>query len=222
MGYIYRVYLKTDHSQAYIGQTRNDPEIRWRAHINDKVEDSYFHNALRKYGADAFHWEVLIICFDEDLDKYEIEYVARYNSMRPNGYNLRSGGQGGKGGLSSLELGMKISQAKKGRPNGLLGTKRNEETRKKLSIAMKGKKRTPEQKQKHSLALKGRPNHKRGIPVVQIKDGIVIAAFPSSSEAGRVTGVPYKSIHAVCKGEKWKHTAGGYVWKFADENHLIK
>jgi group I intron endonuclease len=142
MGYIYKVSLKDDRTKAYIGQTRNDPQFRWRQHINDKIEDSYFHNALRLYGPDAFHWEVVIVCFDEDLDAYEQEYIEKYNTLRPNGYNLRAGGSGG--GKGAPELGQKISAAKKGRPNGLLGRKWTEESKQKASESAKGKPKSEE------------------------------------------------------------------------------
>ena len=212
MGYIYRVSLKSDPSKSYIGQTRNDPETRWRQHINDKIENSYFHNALRLYGKDAFEWEVLIICFDEDLDLYERQYIETYNTMRPVGYNLRTGG--GNGGKAAPELCQKISAAKKGRPNGLLGTKKSEETRRKLSVASLGKPKSAEHIHNRMLIIRGRPNHKKGVPIIQLKNGIEIARFPSCAEAQRNTGINGKCINAVCRGEQWKHTAGGFVWKY--------
>jgi len=52
-------------------------------------------DAVRKYGIDKFKFEILVICFDEDRYKLEIEYIQKYNSMVPNGYNLTKGGEGG-------------------------------------------------------------------------------------------------------------------------------
>ena len=40
---------------------------------------------------------ILIICFNEDLVKYEKEYIKKYNSQVPNGYNILSCGQLGDG-----------------------------------------------------------------------------------------------------------------------------
>lgn len=42
-------------------------------------------------------FEILIICFDDDLLKYEREYIKKYNCQIPNGYNILSGGQLGDG-----------------------------------------------------------------------------------------------------------------------------
>ena len=58
-------------------------------------EYSYaFHTALRKYGWENFHYEVLIDNDDltlEDLDNLEIYYIAYYDSYN-NGYNEDKGG----------------------------------------------------------------------------------------------------------------------------------
>lgn len=37
----------------------------------------------------------MIICFDEDRYKFEKEYIIKYNSIAPNGYNLTTGCEGG-------------------------------------------------------------------------------------------------------------------------------
>lgn len=52
-------------------------------------------DAVKKYGIENFKFEVLIICFDEDRYRFEIEYIKKYNSIAPNGYNLTKGGEGG-------------------------------------------------------------------------------------------------------------------------------
>lgn len=212
MGYIYHVYPKDGSNNGYIGQTKKkSPEERWNQHRNNKTDDDYFHNALRAHGPENFIWKVVIICFDDDLNAYEAEYIEKYNVMRPNGYNLQPGGKGGKPGP---EFGQKISAAKKGRPNGLLGTLKSDETKQKMSDASKGKKKSPDHCMSLSLAKRGKPNVKKGVPVIQLKDGVEIARFYASTEAGRVTGINYKHIHAVCKGERWRKTAGGFQWKF--------
>ena len=56
-------------------------------------------DAINKYGLDNFKFEVIIICFDEDRYKYEKEYIKKYNSQVPFGYNILSGGQIGESRL---------------------------------------------------------------------------------------------------------------------------
>lgn len=52
-------------------------------------------------------------------------------------------------------------------------------------------------------------------PVLQLKDGQVIAEFSCAREAYRKTGVYYKGISACCTG-RYKQ-ACGYQWKFKGE-----
>ena len=49
------------------------------------------------------------------------------------------------------------------------------------------------------------------IPVLQMKDGIVINQFISMIEASRMTGICQGSISNCCKGKR--KNAGGYQWK---------
>jgi group I intron endonuclease len=82
----------------YIGQTKKDPNERWRGHkstIKCGKGCPILRNAVNKYGIDNFKFEVLIICFDEDLCNYEKEYIKKYNSITPNGYNANEGGEVG-------------------------------------------------------------------------------------------------------------------------------
>lgn len=59
-------------------------------------------------------------------------------------------------------------------------------------------------------------NNPRARAVVQLdKSQQYIASFPYIKKASLVTGVPKGSIQACCS---WRYkTAGGYVWKYADE-----
>jgi hypothetical protein len=36
---------------------------------------------VKKYGIENFTFEILIICFDEERYKFEMEYIKKYNSM---------------------------------------------------------------------------------------------------------------------------------------------
>ena len=98
MGYIYKITNKLTH-KCYIGETKkSNPELRWNEH-KSKIEKGIgcpaLQDAVKKYGIENFKFEVLIICFDEDRYKFEKEYIKKYNSIAPNGYNLTTGGEGG-------------------------------------------------------------------------------------------------------------------------------
>ena len=54
-----------------------------------------------------------------------------------------------------------------------------------------------------------------GISVLQFtKDGKFIKEFPSIHEAARCTGINQGSICQCCKNRKGYLTAGGYIWKY--------
>ena len=94
-GYIY-IIKNTINDKVYIGQTSRTIQARFQQHINAALRDEtggmIIYNAIRKYGANKFYVEELE-CVDTDLlnerEKYWIQY---YNSLTPNGYNVREGG----------------------------------------------------------------------------------------------------------------------------------
>lgn len=120
MGFIYKITNKLT-NKCYIGETmKSNPELRWNEHkrkIEKGIGCPALQDAVRKYGIDNFRFDVLIICFDEDRYRFEIEYIKKYNSMAPNGYNLTKGGEGGgfygkKHSQETIENIRKISKQK--------------------------------------------------------------------------------------------------------------
>ena len=99
MGYIYMVENNMN-KKRYIGQTlRQDINTRWKYHKvtnNKRYIGQILYNAYKKYGIENFTFKIICICFDEDTNKYEKEYICKYNSLYPNGYNLQSGGDNNK------------------------------------------------------------------------------------------------------------------------------
>lgn len=92
-GIIYKITNKVN-GKSYIGQTRYTLEFRWRQHIHKK-DNTYFHNAIRKYGPDNFSLEILEECPYSNLNEREIFYIAKYNTFK-DGYNLTIGGDGNR------------------------------------------------------------------------------------------------------------------------------
>lgn len=130
MGFIYKI-TNLITKKCYIGETIQTPEKRWKDHKNAIKRDggcAALKDAINKYGIDAFKFEVLIICFDEDRLIYEKEYIQKYNSQVPNGYNILSGGQEGALGLKhSDETKRKIGEAAKKRFENIDERKRSSE-----------------------------------------------------------------------------------------------
>ena len=98
MAYIYLIKNKII-KKSYIGESKgNDVNWRWNQHKR-KIEKNKgcpaLRDAVKKYGIENFEFSVLIICFDDDRFKYEKEYIKKYNTVVPNGYNITTGGEGG-------------------------------------------------------------------------------------------------------------------------------
>jgi group I intron endonuclease len=98
MGFIYKI-TNIVNGKLYIGQTEQlDPNKRWQSHKSSIKHNSgcpLLSAAVNKYGINSFKFEVLIICFDEDRYNYEKEYILKYNTLAPNGYNATKGGEPG-------------------------------------------------------------------------------------------------------------------------------
>lgn len=92
-GIIYKITNKVN-GKSYIGQTRYTIEFRWKQHQHKK-DNTYFHNAIHKYGIENFSIEILEKCNIEDLNSREIFYIAKYDTFK-NGYNLTIGGDGNR------------------------------------------------------------------------------------------------------------------------------
>jgi hypothetical protein len=93
--------------KSYIGQSIQPPHIRFSEH--KRSAEAYkngkkskgclaFWNAINLYGIENMHYEILLWCSDDsdELDAYEIQFIKQYNTIRPNGYNIKSGGKCGK------------------------------------------------------------------------------------------------------------------------------
>lgn len=77
--------------KMYVGQTQRTFGIRTKQHINNPK--TYFDKALAKYGLDNFDYWIIDRGNElEELNEKEIFWIAEYNCMWPNGYNLTLGG----------------------------------------------------------------------------------------------------------------------------------
>ena len=95
MGYIYKI-TNLITNQVYIGQTKNNPIVRWNREKRDasnSLNNTLLAKNFREYGFDNFQWEVVEECSNENLDdkeKYWINYYQSFNS----GLNMTRGGNG--------------------------------------------------------------------------------------------------------------------------------
>lgn len=94
MGYVYKI-TNTINNKSYIGISIHEPEKRRiRQHLSGHG-NRIIANAVKKYGKEAFVYEILEAnVFDEFLPDLEVAYIAKHNTVAPNGYNLTYGGEG--------------------------------------------------------------------------------------------------------------------------------
>lgn len=90
---IYKITKKSN-GKSYIGQS-NDIERRFDEHKYKR--DLAIDQAIQKYGASAFDFQVLEECSLSELDARETYWIAHYNTYKGFGYNCNSGGGNSRG-----------------------------------------------------------------------------------------------------------------------------
>lgn len=145
---IWTVYMHKNkvNGKMYIGITSRAPEIRWGNNGSQytSTKNPCFHNAIKKYGWDNFEHIILFENLTEqDAKSKERELIAKYHTCvyddNKMGYNMTFGGEGTLGHVASEETRRKMSESKMGEKNSFYGKHFSEESRKKLSDALKGK-----------------------------------------------------------------------------------
>lgn len=200
----YIIYKVTNilNRKIYIGMTLKSLKARKGDHFS-KVKmgsNSYFHNALRKYGTSGFLWEHIASTFSwEVLGKLETFFIEQFDSFNK-GYNMTLGGEGTEGRIPSNVTLQKMSLAQKKRWEA----KEKDQLRllMKGNTYAKGYKHSPEARAKISLASKGVRNHfSRGLIFTDGKK------FTTCKEAGQYWGYSATIVSRRCnsKHESWKN-----------------
>ena len=208
---IYKITNKKN-GKVYIGQTVQKLADRWKVHRYDmRRADPHckiLTNACKKYGIDSFEIEELAKVESlKELNTLEIELIEKYNSLTPNGYNIRKGGNGG--GKHSEETRKKLSKANLGNTNGRGGKgikRHSEEWKQELSRRMKGKPKTKESLEKRSA--------KRRKPIIGFCKKTNQSWFFNSAKESEKFGFNKKQISKILNKEKHRHTHGGFEWIF--------
>lgn len=96
MSFIYKIYNDVN-DKLYIGKTSKTIEDRWNEHIYAALyrEDKNFqlYNAIKKYGVNNFHIELLEECSESNANEREVYWIRFYDSYNK-GYNMTEGGDG--------------------------------------------------------------------------------------------------------------------------------
>lgn len=170
---IYKV-TNTKNGMCYIGQTKTTLAQRKTSHKRKALVyeiDRPFYNDIRKFGFEAFEWEIVCYCDTlEELYQKEIEYI---NSIEPSKcYNLNGGGV--ENFTVSEYTRKKLSNQKMGENNPMYGRK------------------MPKEEINRLLAQSMKVCSKK---VAKIdKEGNIIETYPSISECARQNGISIGSV----------------------------
>ncbi len=122
--------------KGYVGFTNKDPTRRMKTHIKggDRAAP-LLHEAIIEFGVENFTLETLFVGSHNQALKKEQEFIKKFKTLAPNGYNQTVGGES----AHSVEACAKISTAMKGRKPSI-------ETRANMSAVQKARFRDPEVK----------------------------------------------------------------------------
>ncbi len=202
-------------NKKYIGQSV-DIDNRWRHHKNELNSNTHFNDYLQKswnkYGEDNFTFYVLELCDVSQLDCREVYYIDLYETLhRSKGYNLTSGGTDNK--VYSDETRRKISNALKGHEVSMESRIKISENHADVSGSkngMYGRQHSEEAKQKVSQANKGKISARRNrCSVYCVELGRM---FEDATTAGKILNLDSGAILKCCRGER--KTCGNYHWEF--------
>lgn len=273
---IWTVYIHTNktNNKVYVGKTSQNPDDRWMNGYGYR-NSPCFYNAIQKYGWDNFEHIIFADQLTaEEAAHMEILLIALYKTNRCKysnptyGYNLTDGGEGSTGYIFSEESRMKMSQAAierlkdpnererirqsllgrfDGENNPFYGKTHSEESRLKMSNALKGrvspnkgKPLSEDRKQQMSEYMKERLADPRNHPmygvhkygeeafrygtgrhIIQLTmDGEFVAEYISACEAEKQTGIPNSNIYGCCNHKPHYKSAGGFRWKYKDEENV--
>ena len=203
---VYQITHKKS-GKSYIGQTRQPFYRRIRRHCTDSGKCRLIARAIRKYGIESFHIDVVYTAKDlTELNLKEQEFIKDRNTLSPNGYNLHSGGASYS---ISEETRNKLRESHK-------GIAVSKGTRNKLSTANKGKFRTTEQKlnYKNSWTKERRDNHHAkgenhpGARLTQnqvIEIKLLLRNNTKVKDVAKKYEVNFQTIYKIRSGTHWKN-----------------
>lgn len=90
----YTVYMHIcPNGKKYVGITNKNPQRRWR-NGGYGYKTQPFYNAIIHYGWENIEHKILLQNLtQEDAQFKEMEYIQKYNSLFPNGWNFTEGGE---------------------------------------------------------------------------------------------------------------------------------
>ena len=214
MGFIYKIWNEVN-DNLYIGQTIRPLGSRWSQHKqNAKDQNSHLYLAMRKYGIENFHIELIEEVANDQLNDREKYWISYYNTYF-DGYNSTLGGDGSLEQLVTIQeieglwqQGYGISEIAE-----ILGVSRMVIRDRIYTSSLYSEEEAQSRGRKKLLSKK-----RKGI-IQKTLDGSFIAYYESGVQAEEKTGINRKAISwALRRGG----TSNGYIWEYADINSRSK
>jgi len=203
MPFVYSIKCKLEPYMEYIGQTAHeDFQVRLNGHISDvkNGRKRHMYNAIRKYGWEQFTIEIVHNFpkqgnWQERLDELEIQEISQRGTLAPGGYNNETGGNKNK--VLHEDTKELMSAVRSGERHAMFGKHHQDEAKDLLRDANR------KEVQQWS------------------KDGTeLIRTFASIEEASGGDKALSVNIGRVCSGKEGRKTAGGFHWKFSQEEDV--
>lgn len=210
---VYKITNTLD-GKFYVGASK-DLNARKLKHFRINEPNNYrgvneMHREMLRVGRDKFVFEVLEECSTEKLDEKEEYYIEKLKAVEL-GYNVSS--------KAKPMHDKKISEAHGNRLREWnLKQWENEEYRKNKSLeaSLRQKERMKNKEyyeEKVAIMKKYTDSIKKRVAQYDM-EGNFIAEYEGVRVAERATGVSSQMISKVAKGQKYRKSAGGFVWKY--------
>ena len=216
------IYKYTSPSgKSYIGQTVKS--LSQRARIDGKGYKNcpVFYRAIKKYGFSNFECQILKEIINENpqdlggqLDYWEQYYITFYNTLSPNGYNVRAGGDSmsifSKDSITHLSGSQHPSWRSDIDDEKIMEMYRAGKTLKEISEELSLARETVKRHVQDKGLLKEK---KYNCPVVKLnKNGEIVGRWASASEAERQEKVGQNSISRCCRERRRPYR--GYTYRY--------
>lgn len=228
-GYIYKIYNDVN-DKVYVGQTIKTIKERWKCHVCDAKNNNdnmIIHKAMNKYGIDNFKYIEIekitkssLLELKEDLNKMEIYYISKLNTVRPYGYNISIGGgiiETSRVEIDQYDLNCNYinsfdSIAEASEYTGI--------PRASIDKCVSENDISNKSAYGYVFVKKGRSPYQvnettRPVNQFDLK-GNFICSYNSIKDASKATNIDSSNIIFCCKKQKYK-SAGGYIWRYKDE-----
>jgi len=196
--------ITNPNGRVYIGKTSNISnrinQYRYKSHKNQML----IYRSIEKYGWDAHTFEIIDkfksnVNYCSGKEMFWIRtYMSNYKKYpEQKGMNLTDGGEGTIGYKVTDEMKKKIGDFHRGKQH-LLGFKMSKETLAKRRASVLGKPLNPQKvkiRTEKMIAVIGKKI------VSTNKDGVILAEYPTVSDAIKKTGVSKTHIHRILNGK---------------------